>query len=55
MRFVAFSLVPRVAGVHRVLGCLDVVVEVGRGVGTPRGSGTGGRRPPTRVVLSRRS
>jgi hypothetical protein len=36
VRIVAFSLVTRVAGVHRVLGCLDVLVEVGRGVGLPR-------------------
>ncbi|HEX4697744.1 MAG TPA: hypothetical protein VH857_00120 [Actinomycetes bacterium] len=31
-----FSLVTRVSGVHRVLGCLDVVVEVSRGVGCQR-------------------
>ena len=36
MRFVKLSLVPRVAGVYRVLGGLDVLVEVGRGVGCPR-------------------
>jgi hypothetical protein len=36
MRLVKFSLVTRVSGVHRVLGCLDVLVEMGRGVGVPK-------------------
>jgi len=32
MRLVQLSLVTRVPGMHRVLGCLDVVIEVSRGV-----------------------
>ena len=50
MRLVQLSLVTRVSGVHRVLGCLDVVVEMGRGVGLPR---VGDRRAADRhgVVL----
>ena len=50
MWFVQLPLVTRVSGVHRVLGCLDVVVEMGRGVGLPR---VGDRRAADRhgVVL----
>ncbi len=50
MRLVKFTLVTRVSGVHRVLGCLDVIVEVRRRVGLAR---VGDRRATDRhgVVL----